>query len=310
MVDELRPAVWSDYIGQERLKSELDVRVQSAIVDERPLDHVLLYGPAGAGKTSLATIIAERLGEEFMSVTMPIPPKALIRIITSFSGILLMDELHRASTREQETLLPLLEFGYVQDSSGRRIEANWLTVVGATTEKRDLITPLIDRFEIAPDFDEYTDEEMGKIVAGMASKAHLSMATETAQVLGKAAAGIPRRARKFVLAYRDLLNGLQSRGVERPPTHEEILDLCRTTTDGLTRLHLKYLETLHALGGTKGLTVLSSLLHEPPVILNDIERLLITKGLIVYGDKGRELTQAGVQRVKGPARKGRMDARV
>lgn len=279
------------------MKAELEVRVESAIVEERALDHVLLYGPPGAGKTALAAVIADQLGEPFEVVTMPIGIRPLIRIINTFSGVLLLDEIHRCSNKEQENLLPLLEFGYIQDTSGRKVSADWLTIVGATTEKRDLIDPLIDRFEIVPDFDDYTDDEMAEIVQGMARKANLTISNEHAMAFGKASAGTPRKARRFVLSYRDLQNTLK-----REPSHEEVLNLCRTSSDGLTSLHVKYLETLDALGGAKGLAVLSSLLREPSSILIETERLLIERGYITYGDRGRELTQAGTHRVKGPTR--------
>ena len=296
-MDNLRPTQWGEYIGQTRMKEELDIRITSAIVEERFLDHVLLAGPAGVGKTALAEMIAHQLGEPLQIVTMPIGIKPLIRIINTFSGVLLLDEIHRCSTKEQETLLPLLEFGYVQDTNGRKVYADMLTVVGATTERGKLIDPLVDRFEIVPEFDRYTDEEMAQIVLGMAGKSGLDVDHDAAMAFGKASAGTPRLARRFVLSYRDLRNSL-----ERKPTHEEVLTLCRTSNDGLTSLHIRYLETLDALGGSKGLAVLSSLLREPTSILINAERLLVEKGFLLYGDRGREITQSGTERIKGPRR--------
>lgn len=292
-MDDLRPTDWHEYIGQERLKRELDIRISSAIKDERPLDHVLLCGPPGAGKTSLGEIVSYQLGEPLEIVTMPITLRTLIQLVTNFSGVLVMDEIHRCSDSQQEVLLPLLEFGYVQDTSGRKADAEWLTVVGTTTEKAQLIDPLIDRFTIQPEYDAYTDEELALIVQSMAVKGGIVMSETTSLALGVAAAGTPRRARKFVLAYRDLANTL-----DREPTSDEVLDLCRTETDGLTSAHVKYIETLHALGGAKGLNVLCSLLRRKASELQEMERLLVEKGYLQFGDRGRELTKAGTIRAR------------
>ncbi len=291
-MDNLRPKQWDDYVGQDRMKRELEIRIDSAIKDDRPLDHILLSGPPGAGKTCLAEIIAEKLGEPIEIVTMPIGLKALIRLVQNFSGIVLFDEIHRCSPKEQEVLLPLLEFGYVSDASGRKIKNEWLTVVGATTEKQKLIEPLVDRFEIKPEYDDYTDEEMTRIVMSMATKANLTIDEETAATFGKAAAGTPRRARQFILGYRDLQNS-----TGEVPTGDEVLDLCQTSWDGLTTNHVRYLETLYALGGSKGVDVLVSLMRQPKPLVIELERLLIQRGLIVFGERGRELTQVGQKRI-------------
>lgn len=293
-MDTLRPTDWNEYVGQERLKQELDVRIESAIIDDRPLDHVLLCATPGAGKTSLAEMIAAKLEEPIEIVTMPIGIKVLTRLVSNFAGVLLLDELHRASARDQEVLLPLLEFGYVQDTSGRRTKAGWLTIVGATTERQDLIDPLVDRFPIKPEWDDYTDGEMAVIVQGMARKAGIVIDHDSALAFGRASTGTPRKARQFVLAYRDLAN---SQG--RTPSIEDVLELCNTHSDGLTRQHVKYLETLNALGGAKGLSVLCSLLQRSTSEVTEIERLLLQKEYLTYGDRGRELTSAGVTRARG-----------
>lgn len=294
-MDILRPTSWDEYIGQERLKTELQIRIDSAIHDDRPMDHTLLCAPPGAGKTSLAEMVADRLGEPFEVITMP-AGKHLFRMVSEFAGVLLLDEIHRASVAEQELLLNLLEFGYLQDTSGRRIQANWLTVIGATTERQKLIQPLIDRFPIRPDYDEYTTDEMTRIVLGMAVKADVDIPEDVAEAFGKAATGTPRKAGQFVLGYRDLWNAMKG---QREPTVEEVFHLCRTETDGLTGRHMKYLETLNILGGTKGLPVLCALLKESPSELMELETLLVKQGLLTYSERGRELTQAGMARVRG-----------
>ncbi len=300
----MRPQEWSEYIGQDRIKNELDIRIKSAIKEERPLDHVLLAGPPGAGKTSLADIIARQLGECFRVITWPITQKALIRLVQGYEGVLLLDEIHRGTDREREMLLPLLEFGYVSDTSGRQIETEWMTIIGATTEKHLLKGPLIDRFEIKPEYADYTDEEITLIAKSMGRKAGLDIPEDVAVVFGQAATGTPRRARQFILGYRDLLNS-----TGEPPTAEEVLHLCQTEWDGLTTSHIRYLETLALLGGAKGIDIVVALLRQPKPLVLEWEHLLIQKGFIVLGERGRELTQKGQDRigtkvVKSQRRKG------
>lgn len=300
IVDALRPTALADYIGQARLKRDLfEIRIPAAKAERRPLDHVLLCATPGAGKTTLAALIAAALELPFESLTMPVSLKTLCRTIQRFDGVLLLDEIHRCSTSQQEQLLTLLLEGYLQTNTGQQIDAGWLTIVGATTERWKLIEPLIERFPIAPTWADYTEDELTQITLMMARKAHQEMTEEVAMLLGRAAAGTPRRARQFVLAYRDLACSL-----ERTPTAAECTELCETESDGLSLAHVKYLEILDALGGAKGLKVLCSLLRMNEATVTELERLLINKEFIIFGDAGRQLTKAGFARVRPNTRLG------
>lgn len=292
-VDSLRPITWDDYVGQDDLKRRLRIHIDAAKHALRMPEHILLAAPAGYGKTSLATIVAYELHEELEMVTMPITANALASILRSFEGILLLDEIHRASNSQQEDLLPLLEFGYVQTAGNRRVDAGALTIVGCTTERHKLIEPLVDRFPIKPTFAEYSHDELTGILVGMCHKAGVGVSHELAEALARAAAGTPRRCRQFALALRDLKDA----GVADDPNVEQVLDLCGVEYDGLTTDHVNYMETLAALGGAKGLRVLCSLLRHNETYLMSLERDLIQRGYLQI-NASRELTRAGFQRLK------------
>lgn len=293
MEDVLRPASWDDFVGQDAVKRELAVRIAAANEGGRPLEPLLLTGPPGFGKTSLARIIASEMGLPYESFNMPISRPTLTQFVRQFDGLVLLDEIHRCPPKQQEELLPLLEFDYLQQPDGSRVYSGFLGIIGATTEPQKIIAPLYDRFVIKPEFDAYTDEQMGTIVAGMASKAGVELETDTAVALGRAAAGTPRNARQLVLAARDLaaVNGAV-------PSASDVLALCRVDETGLSVQHVRYIETLKALGGKAGVKTLSNLLRLNESVVTDLERLLLTSSYVELTDRGRVLTRRGYQFLK------------
>jgi holliday junction DNA helicase RuvB len=294
--DELRPTTWSEYVGQHELKRKLSIHINAAKQAARMPEHILLCAGPGYGKTSIAQIIAAELNENLEMVTMPVTTSALAAIVRTFEGVLLLDEIHRASPKQQEDLLPLLEFGYVQTPGYKRIEAGDLTIIGATTEEDKLIEPLLDRFSIKPSYAEYTDDEMAIILTGMCDKVDIDISDEMARALAPAAAGSPRRCRQFALALRDLADS----GYAPEPSTQQVLDLCGVAFDGLSDAHIRYMETLAALGGAKGLQVLCSLLRQNQHTVMNLERDLLKRGLLQI-EGCRELTRAGFNRLKDQA---------
>ena len=293
MEDVLRPASWDDFVGQDAVKRELAVRIAAANEGGRPLEPLLLTGPPGFGKTSLARIIASEMALPYESFNMPISRATLTQFVRQFDGLVLLDEIHRCPPKQQEELLPLLEFDYLQQPDGSRVYSGFLGIIGATTEPQKLIAPLYDRFVIKPEFDAYTDDQMGTIVAGMAAKAGVELDTDTAVTLGRAAAGTPRNARQLVLAARDLaaVNGAV-------PSASDVLELCRVDETGLSVQHVRYIETLKALGGKAGVKTLSNLLRLNESVVTDLERLLLTSSYVELTDRGRVLTRRGYQFLK------------
>jgi len=292
--DPVRATTWNDYIGQPKLKKRLDVHIRAALAENRPLEHVLLTGPPGMGKTTIANIIAARLGDPFHVLSMPMKPAALASFfmeIEEEGGVVFMDEVHRASKSHQEDLLTLLEDGYLSNSSGRRIEAPWLTVIGATTEPENVLPPLYSRFPIVPRVEEYTLDEMERIITGMAAKLKVDL-EEEAGALARAAGGVPRAARQLVLAARALaITTQQDNGVA--PTAAGVLAFCEIDPSGLTQNHLLYIDCLRKLGGKAGLAVIATMMRLHESVVRELERLLIGRELLTYGEKGRELTTKG-----------------
>lgn len=293
MADHLRVEAWDDFVGQAGLKRQLKIHIAAALADNRALEHVFLSGPPGFGKTSIASVIGHELLLPTEVLMMPIDERALIRALEESPwGVFVLDELHRLSRKQQEMLLPLLEFGYIQTKNGRRYEFPEVTIIGTTTERDKIIAPLLDRFAIKPEFVPYTADEMTEILFGMCAKAGVEVSMTTLEALGPAAAGVPRRARQLVCAARDLI----ATGEEATP--EAILSLLRIEPDGLDVAQLSYLRRIHTNGGAAGLNTLAAMLQLNLESVRDLERPLLDHGFIQYTERGRELTGKGVKRIQ------------
>ncbi len=295
--NEFRVTRWQDYVGQTELKTRLDIHINSALQRGADrLDHIFLHGPSGSGKTSLAGIIAKRFGRPFKKYIMPLDDAALKKMVVSTTGVILLDEIHRCSPRQQERFLTLLEDQYLATAGGQIIENPTLTIIGATTDRGKIIKPLYDRFLVKPEFVPYTDAEMTTIARGMIRKAELKLPSEFAKAFATAAGGVPRHIADLVTMARDL----EHAGAD--VTVDAILQHCSTTKDGLSKAHLEYLDILQLTGMPIGLDMLSTRLRLGKSVVLDLERLLTERAWIEYSKSGRELTTTGFARIQKESR--------
>lgn len=296
-VDPYRPTNWDEFIGQARVKMDLEVAIQGAIDRDAPLGHVMLAGKPGVGKTSLAQIVAARLGEDFHKLSMAnLKPAALAKFFRQdfISGVVLMDEIHAAPTVTQEQLLTLLEEGYMTSPNGQTIQREWLTVIAATTVPEKVDSALRSRFDHEPRFVDYTPDEMSRIARQIAGKMGFDLADDLAEAFGAAAGDSPRNARRLVRKTQDLRSHLG-----RPPTVDEVLDLAGVDREGVTIDHMAYLAALDSFGGVAGEKAMIMMLGVGSDRLREIELFLLTRRYIGYGDRGRELTSSGVRKLRG-----------
>jgi holliday junction DNA helicase RuvB len=290
--ERVRAQNWLDYVGQDRLKQRLLTHTRAARAEERAMDHMLLVAPPGCGKTTLASLIALSLGDNFAEFMMPMDIKKLAYFIDEQDQgvVILLDEIHRAPAKFQECLLTI-ERDYLQVSPSVRVSTRHVTFIAATTEPQKVIQPLWDRFTIQPQWEDYTDDEMAQIVSGMATRIGKPMPDDIAQGLARATGGTPRVAGALVVAWRDLLV------TDQPATVEAILAQTGRDIDGLSDQHLSYLRTLKDLGGTAGLANLATMTQLPSQQLQVLERLLLKRGFIRLESTGRELTGRGHEKV-------------
>lgn len=288
-----RPQTFDDYIGQERLKRRLEMAMMSALSRGKPLPSTLLLGPPGIGKTSLAYIIANLMGEQIedhiaASLLNNSSNARLVEIVEEFNGVLFLDEIHGATPKRQEVLLPLLEDGYIVDGSGEKVFSKRLSIVAATTEGDKVIRPLYDRFMIRPPFEPYSDDELRRIVKQMAGFEGMVVEDEWALEVGRASLGLPRYARSLVEVARDILTV-----TDTMPDPAEVKREAHVTETGLTREHIRYLEILKMNQGKAGIETMRQLIGMPKGHVEFLEIDLIKQGMLARTRTGREITSLG-----------------
>jgi len=302
----LRPRRLADFVGQERVKEQLSIALEAAKGREEALDHVLLAGPPGLGKTTLAYVIREELRAGIRTVAGPALERKgdIAAILTSLEprDVLFVDEIHRLNRSVEEILYGALEDFRLDIVVGQGPAARTLTLdlppftlVGATTRTGLLTTPLRDRFGITYRLDLYTAEELGRIVRRSARILGVEVAPEAAEEIARRARGTPRVANRILRRVRDVAE-VRHDGAVTLAVAREALELLEVDAEGLERTDRELLSAIaHKFGGGPvGLSTLAVALGEETETIEDVyEPYLLQLGLLQRTPRGRVLTDLG-----------------
>jgi Holliday junction DNA helicase RuvB len=308
----LRPRSLGEFVGQERVKEQLAIALEAAKGRGEALDHVLLAGPPGLGKTSLAYIVREELGVGLRSVAGPALERKgdLAAILTSLEDrdVLFVDEIHRLSRAVEEILYPALEDFRLDIIVGQGPAARTLTLdlppftlVGATTRTGLLTTPLRDRFGMTYRLEHYEPAELGRIVTRSARILDVELDAEAAAEIARRARGTPRVANRILRRVRDVAE-VRHDGTVTPEVAREALELLEIDAHGLERVDRELLSAIVEKfdGGPVGLSTLAVALGEEPDTIEDVyEPYLLQLGLVQRTPRGRMVTKLGRAYVTG-----------
>ncbi len=302
----LRPQTLADFTGQKASRENLAVFIQAAKARGESLDHILLHGPPGLGKTTLAQIVARELGVGFRATSGPVIAKAgdLAAILTNLQpkDVLFIDEIHRLQPAIEEVLYPAMEdfqldliIGEGPAARSVRIDLPPFTLVGATTRAGLLATPLRDRFGIPLRLVFYTPEELRQIIVRGARLLGLSLTEEGAAEIANRSRGTPRIAGRLLRRVRDFAAVQGDAPVDRIVADAALhrLEVDRLGLDSMDRRYLRRIAEHHA-GGPVGVETLAAALAEARDTLEDVvEPYLIQEGLILRTSRGRMLGEPG-----------------
>ena len=315
----LRPRNLDEYVGQERAVDNLRVYIKAAKSRGEAMDHVLLGGPPGLGKTSLAHIVAEELGVEIRPTSGPVIERGgdLAAILNSLQPreVLFIDEIHRLNRAVEEVLYPALEdfridvmLGQGPGAQSVSIDLPRFTLVGATTRSGLLTRPLRDRFQIQFSMEFYGTEELSEIVQRSAKRMDIQITTRAATALAARSRGTPRVANRLLRRTRDFAE-VEGQGAVDVAVVELTLDRLGIDEQGLDAMDRRVLETVAYKfdGGPVGIDSLATAIGEEPDTIEDVyEPFLIMCGFLQRTRQGRVLTQAGRRHLGMPPAEGKL----
>lgn len=304
----LRPQSLSDFVGQEELRKNLKVFVDAARARGEAMDHVLLFGPPGLGKTTLAQIVAKELGVGFRATSGPVIGKAgdLAAILTNMQphDVLFIDEIHRLNPSVEEILYPAMEdlkldliIGEGPAARSVQIDLVPFTLVGATTRSGLLTNPLRDRFGIPMRLEFYTPEELSLIVQRSARLLDMPLNEDGALEIAKRSRGTPRIAGRLVRRVRDFAHSEGAKEIDAKATDIALkrLNIDEKGLDSMDRRYIQSIIENYGGGPVGGETIATVLSEQRDVIEDVIEPYLIQQGLVQRTPRGRVITEKGFQ---------------
>nr|WP_040217723.1 Holliday junction branch migration DNA helicase RuvB [Haemophilus parahaemolyticus] len=307
----IRPKLLADYVGQASVREQMDIFIQAAKLRNEALDHLLIFGPPGLGKTTLANIVANEMGVNIRSTSGPVLEKAgdLAAMLTNLEpyDVLFIDEIHRLSPAIEEVLYPAMEdyqldimIGEGPAARSIKLDLPPFTLVGATTRAGSLTSPLRDRFGIVQRLEFYSVEDLTSIVQRSAECLNLDLSENGAHEIARRSRGTPRIANRLLRRVRDYAD-VRNNGIISSEIAKQALSMLDVDSEGFDFMDIKLLQAIVERfdGGPVGLDNLAAAIGEERDTIEDVlEPYLIQQGFLQRTPRGRIATQRTYEHLK------------